>query len=345
MSILTRTPAPSQLSFLPSFYPSVQVTNERDGVPVHKPLYCLEHYKQWRPNDFLTTALIVVDIDIAHTWFLKALETFNEHPGLKPAYILYKAENGHGQIGWRIHHVSHAEKSHLAPQRYLKAVKSALTSFFDGDPGYVNSRAWNPFYSGWYEDYGEVMWMNPEPRHLGELRQALEEAGGWNPRPSRSGAIQRKATRTTTGYLGRNHYIFEQTRTRANGTVYDVAHSLNQELANPLPLKEVDGIVKSIEDYEDAHGLSGGGIGGMSDEARKKLSELGRKGGSANTDKQKAARAKSLAKGPAAASVVRTAEKIGRAAQAKELRAAGYTRKQIAEKMGISESTVKRLWK
>lgn len=79
----------------------------------------------------------------------------------------------------------------------------------------------------------------------------------------------------------------------------------------------------------------------MSDEVRKKLSEWGRKGGSANTDAQKAARAK----GPAAASVIRSAEKVGRAAQAKELRAAGYTRKQIAEKMGISESTVKRLWK
>ena len=79
----------------------------------------------------------------------------------------------------------------------------------------------------------------------------------------------------------------------------------------------------------------------MSDEAREKLRELGRKGGSANTDAQKAARSK----GPAAASVVRSAEKVGRAAQAKELRAAGYTRKQIAEKMGISPSTVSRLWK
>ena len=120
-----------------------------------------------------------------------------------------------------------------------------------------------------------------------------------------------------------------------------MAHALNQELANPLPSKEVDGIVGSIERYEAAHGLSGGGFGGMSDEAREKLRELGRKGGSANTDAQKTARAK----GPAAAAVVRSAEKVGRAAQAKELRAAGYTRKQIAEKMGISESTVKRLWK
>lgn len=343
MKILTRTPIPSQLNFLPSFYPSVQVTNEKDGIPVYKPFYCLEHYKQWRPNDFSTTALIVVDIDIAHTWHVEALEKIKDHPALTPAYILYKNENGHGQIGWRIHHVSHGPKSHYAPQRYLKAVKTALTSFFDGDPGYVNSRAWNPFFKGWYEDgYGDVTWMNPEPRHLGELRQALEEAGAWNPRPSRSGAIQRQATRTTTGYLGRNHYIFEQTRTRKSGTsAYDVAHGLNQDLANPLPSKEVDGIVGSIERYEAAHGLSGGGSGGMSDEAREKLSELGRKGGSANTDKQKAARAK----GPAAASIVRTAEKIGRAAQAKELRAAGYTRKQIAEKMGISPSTVSRLWK
>lgn len=148
--------------------------------------------------------------------------------------------------------------------------------------------------------------MNPTPRHLGELHQALKEAGAWSTQPSRPGAIQRQAIRDTTGYSGRNHYIFTLTRTRASGTAYDVAHALNQELANPLPSKEVDGIVGSIERYEAAHGLSGGGSGGMSDEAREKLRELGRKGGSANTDKQKAARAK----GPAAAAVIRSAEKL-----------------------------------
>lgn len=342
MKILTRTPIPSQLNFLPPFYQSVQVTNEKDGIPEYKPLYCLEHYKQWRPNDFLTTALIVVDIDIAHTWHVEALEKIKDHPALTPAYILYKRENGHGQIGWRIHHVSHGPNSHFAPQRYLKAVKSALTSFFDGDPSYVNSRAWNPFFKGWYEDgYGDVMWMNPEPRHLGELHQALKEAGAWNPAPLLPGAMQRKAIRDTSGYYGRNHYIFTLTRTRKRGTAYDVAHALNQKLDNPLPSKEVDGIVRNIERYEASHGSSRGGYGGMSEEARKKMSEWGRKGGSANTDKQKTARAK----GPAAASVIRSAEKVGRAAQAKELRAAGYTRGEIAEKMGISKSTVSRLWK
>lgn len=345
MSTLPRTSIPSQLNFLPSFYPTVQVTDSKAGTPVYKPLSCLAHYEYWRPNDFLTTALIVVDIDIIDTWHLKALEKINDHPGLSPAYILWKNENGHGQIGWRIHHVSHGENSRPGPQSYLNAVKTALTSFFDGDPHFTNSRCWNPFFSGWGADHGDIMWMNPEPRHLGELHQALKEAGAWSTQPSRPGAIQRQAIRDTAGYSGRNCYIFDLTRTRASGTAYDVAHALNQELANPLPSKEVDGIVGSIERYEAAHGLSGGGFGGMSDEAREKLRELGRKGGSANTDKQKAARAQSLAKGPAAAAVIRSAEKVGRAAQAKELRAAGYTRKQIAQKMGISESTVKRLWK
>lgn len=74
MKILTRTPIPSQLNFLPPFYPSVQVTNEKAGTPVYKPLSYLAHYEYWRPNDFSTTALIVVDIDIADTWHLKALE-------------------------------------------------------------------------------------------------------------------------------------------------------------------------------------------------------------------------------------------------------------------------------
>lgn len=321
----------------------MQVTNEKDGVPVHKPLSCLEHYKQWRPNDFSTTALIVVDIDIAHTWLVDVFYKITKHPELTPAYILYKNENGHGQIGWRIHHVSHAPDSRPGPQSYLKAVKTALTTYFEGDKGYVNSRAWNPFFKGWYEDYGDIFWMNPEPRHLGELHQALKDADAWNPQPPRRKAIQRQAIRTTNGYAGRNHYIFERTRTRdpKSGTAYDVAHALNQKLANPLSLKEVDTIVRSIEGYEATHGAPGGGFCGMSAQARKKLSEWGRKGGSANTDAQKAARAK----GTAAAAVVRTAEKVGRAAQAKQLRAAGYTRKQIAEKMGISESTVKRLWK
>lgn len=169
----------------------MQVTNEKAGTPVYKPLSYLAHYEYWRPNDFLTTALIVVDIDIIDTWHLKALEKINDHPGLSPAYILWKNENGHGQIGWRIHHVSHGPDSHPGPQSYLNAVKTALTSFFDGDPNFTNSRCWNPFFSGWGADHGDIMWMNPTPRHLGELHQALKEAGAWNTQPSRPGAIQR----------------------------------------------------------------------------------------------------------------------------------------------------------
>lgn len=76
----------------------------------------------------------------------------------------------------------------------------------------------------------------------------------------------------------------------------------------------------------------------MSDEQIERQKTLGALGGSQNTDAQRQARSK----GPAAASVVRSAEAVGRTATIRSLRSSGYKITDIMARLGVSKSTVMR---
>lgn len=70
------------------------------------------------------------------------------------------------------------------------------------------------------------------------------------------------------------------------------------------------------------------------------MAEIGRKGGSRKTAKQK----ENLVKATNASRAVRSAQAIGRKAQIQELKKSGYKQREVAEKMGVSLRTVKSAW-
>lgn len=336
-NIATKSVDATQL--LPDLYPSVRVAGAKDGAPLYTSIAAAHKYPQWMMNDHKTLCVLVVDID-RNNWLLPLWEMIKQIPELMPSWFIEKRNNHHGQVGWIIERVSLGENAPEHPIRYAKAVQYALTKVLDGDEGYVNSRCWNPTWDGWSKGAGDVYWGIIEPRPLGRFYNALQQAGLWTekPRNRRPAAVDpvEKAP-------GRNCYVFDVARLRARGSVADAAHAANNALPIPMAPAEVAGIIRSIEGFEAVNGPPWDRSGAysvkyMSEEERQRQRERGRRGGLVNSDKQREARAK----GTPAASAVRSAEAVGRAATAREYKTQGLSNKQIAEKMGASLASVKR---
>lgn len=323
---------------IPPWFPAIRMADDKADVPRYLPLDRLSKHQYWQPNDHHTTWCLVVDIDSAD-WLLPLMDVMSEHPSLTPSWMIEKSSNGHGQLAWIIEPVSHGPASREHPQRYARAVREALTTAFGGDPAFTNARCWNPLWTGW-NAAGEVWWMITAPRSLGTLRNALRAAGLWSvASPGRSPAPVSPADAP-----GRNCHIFDVARTRQAGTVEQAATQANDALAYPLKSSELAGIVRSIERWEARYGppwvrRAGGTMTAEQIEAQR---ERGRKGRAVNSPAQQEQAAQALAKGPQTAAVIRSAEAAGRAAQIRALREAGMTRRQIAERLGVSEDTVKR---
>lgn len=317
------------------------MASKKDDPPRRLPLDKAHEYRLWHPNDHDTICVLVVDIDAdASVWELPMWELINKHPALMPSWIITKAENGHGQLGWIIERVPTGENARQKPIAYAKAVLYALTRAFSGDPAFTNVRCWNPTWDSWSDGAGDVRWGIVEPRPLGTLYQALCAADLWETAPRSNG--RPTPALNLDDVEGRNCFVFHTTRLRARGTVAEVAHETNKALAQPLSLTELNGIIRSIERWEAVHGRpwerKGHSVKAMSDEEREKQRERGRRGGLANTDAQNEARAK----GNAASAVVRAAEKAGRAVTAHEYKQHGFSQKEIAQKMNVNVRTVRR---
>lgn len=339
MSIATAA-HPLQVHF-PAHMPTFLMAHEKDSTPRHRPARYLPDYRFWHPNSHDTTCALIVDIDSStgRQDFGQALTA-----GLPaPHWLIEKDSNGHVQAGWFIEHVSHGPNSHTHPQDYARAVRQALTNALGGDQNFTNARAWNPFWSHW-DEHGRCDTVDQPIYTLGELREALTEADLWNPIPPQSHRIKlrRSAAVTPSGYSW-NCYVFDMARTRLSGTVHEAVIAANATLPSPgLPARDIRSITRSITRYEArVGGRRAGGIWIMSAEQREQQRVRGTKGGSRNTDKQRAARAK----GSSAASAVRSAEAIGQAATIRSLFESGYTRTQIAERMDVSRTTIWRALK
>ena len=336
-NIAGNTPDATQL--LPDFYPAVRVAEAKDGAPFYTAKTSAHKYPQWQPNDHDTLCVLVVDID-RDNWILPFWEMMKDYPELSPSWVIEKSSNGHGQLGWIINHVATGENARRHPIRYANAVRYALTQAFDGDENFVNSRCWNPLWDGWNAGAGDSWLIIPEPRPLGVLRDALQKAGLWvtekyNRRPS--AAVDINSAR------GRNDYIFNTARQRSRGSVAEAAHAINDALAVPLSLNELNGIIRSIERFEAVNGPPWDRTGSyslkyMDEEELERQRERGRRGGLVNSVKQQEARAL----GPQAAGVIRSAKAIGNAVTALDLQQKGFTRKEIAEKMDVHPGTVKK---
>ena len=332
---------PDATQLLPGFYPAVRVAESKGGAPFYTDIAAAHKYPQWQINDHKTICALVVDID-SNNWVLPFWQMMVDYPALFPSWVIEKRKNGHGQIGWLIERVSTGENAPNQPIHYANAVRYALTKAFDGDEGYVNSRAWNPTWAWEDNGAGEVIWGITEPRPLGTFYDALKKAGLWTTKP-----YNRRSVRTSTDDIeaapGRNSHVFNTARLRKRGSVAAAAHAANNALPEPLSLTELRGIIRSIERWEAVNGppwdrKGAYSVSGMTDEAYERLREQGRRGGLVNSEKQQQARAK----GPAAASVTRSAEAVGRAATARAYKDQGFSNKEIAQKMGAHPGSVKR---
>ena len=328
---------------LPDFYPAIRVAESKDGAPFYTAIAAAHKYPQWQINDHKTICALVVDID-SDNWLLPMWNIIANNLLLMPSWIIEKSQSngGHGQIGWIIERVSTGENAPNHPIHYANAVRYALTKAFEGDEGYVNSRAWNPTWDGWANGAGEVTWGITQPRPLGRLYDALKKAGLWTTKP-----YNRRSVRTSTDDIkaapGRNSHVFNTARLRKRGSVAAAAHAANNALPEPLSLTELRGIIRSIERWEAVNGppwdrKGAYSVSGMTDEARQRLREQGRRGGLVNSDKQQQARAQ----GPQSSAVIRSAEAVGRVATARELQQQGFTKNEIAKQMNVHPGTVKR---
>lgn len=322
------TPAPE----IPKHMPTLMVAREKTESPSHKPASSLARYRYWHPNVHETTWVLTVDMDHPDS-LMRYFEAVTA--GLPQAsWFIEKHENGHGQAGWIIEPVSHGPNSRIKPQIYARDVRQALTNSLDGDQAFTNARSWNPGWTGW-PNHGEVFPGPMLPRSLGALRAPLVASGMWNPTPPAKVA-QNAVGALRTSADSRNVAVFDYARLRAAGSVSAAAHVANASLSHPLSDSELRGIIRSIEKYEASHTRRTGGSGRMSDDQIKFQRAVGARGGAVNSDAQKAARAK----GPDAASAVRAAEAIGRAATIRSLYEQGFSRAQIMTRMNVSRMTV-----
>lgn len=341
MSTSISVNSPSATELLPDFYPAVRVAESKAGAPFYTSISSAHKYPQWQINDHKTICALVVDID-SDDWVLPMWHIIANNLDLAPSWIIEKRKNGHGQLGWLIERVSTGENAPNQPIHYANAVRYALTKAFGGDEGYVNSRCWNPTWAWEDNGAGEVKWGIVEPRPLGTFYDALKKAGLWTTKP-----YSRRSVRISTDDIkaapGRNSHVFNTARLRKRGSVAEAAHAANNALPEPLSLTELRGIIRSIERWEAVNGppwnrKGAYSVSGMTDEARTRLREQGRRGGLVNSDKQQQARAQ----GPQSSAVIRSAEAVGRAATARALKDKGFSNKEIAQKMDAGLTSVKR---
>ena len=262
-------------------------------------------------------------------------------PEIAPSWVI-ETPNG-AQAGWLIDPVDLRETAREHPVRYARAVGYALAQAVDGDPlvdPLTPSRVRNPA----YEKAGTFAASNPPVYHLGQLYDALKAADLWpeqriifqNSRP----AIQ--PLKQTIEKGERNTGIFDAARfvAYAGGDYEAEAWATNDRCDTPLHTSEVNGIINSISRFMARQGRTrvNGPTTAIPDTMRQALSEMGRRGGLRNTSSQRTARAK----GPIAAAAARKQRAVEHAKNAQHLRRKGYSRAEIAVKLGRDPSTVSR---
>lgn len=346
MATLTQQPPAAVaelLDVLPGHMPTLLFATDKGSPPLHRPPRSALRYPFWTPNTHSTLWVLAVDVDHddAQDRYFAA-----RNAGLPPAsWFISKAANGHGQAGYVIEAVATGPNARIAPQEYAEDVRRALTNALSGDHAFGNGRMWNPFCQE-QRDLNDVYLAKNNSgkllvHSLGALSADLRAAGLWDtttPLKTRQKAVHGRSEPAE----GRNVYVFDQARLRAAGTVQQAADEANATLAVPLSEREVAGIVRSITKYEQRRGRPRGGASSMSGEERERQRERGSRGGSQNTARQVEQRKQALTKATSAASVVRSAESVGRHSQIRSLFEQGVPRKRIEEIVGCSESTVKR---
>jgi DNA-binding CsgD family transcriptional regulator len=310
----------------------------KDSPGVARALHELYDYRFFTPPANAGYALFV-DVDRPGA----VTEIFERIPAeIFPSWVV-ETPNG-AQAGWFIDPVDLRDNARPHPIRYARNVGKSLSHAVGGDPlvdPLSPSRVRNPAYEG----AGTFAAPNPPIYRLGELHKALKAAGLWYSEPLQFAKSGRPAVAPQTGYLekgNRNNGVFDAARFVAyeGGDYVAAAWDANNRCITPLKAKEVQVVINSIARYMATKGYTrtNGPTTEMPAHLRRALSEMGRRGGLANTSAQRAARAK----GPAAAAAARQHRAKQHAKHAQRLRRKGYSRQQIAAKLGKHPSTVSR---
>ncbi|MDS1112725.1 replication initiation protein [Gordonia westfalica] len=199
--------------------------------------------------------LLVVDIDHPDA-ALRALSAQGSHP--MPNAIVSNRANGHAHAVWALAEpVIRTEYARRKPLAYAAAVNEALRRAVDGDKGYSGLITKNPVHEHW-----DTEWLHAELRslpHLADELGARMPPANWR---------SQKARRANPVGLGRNCSLFDSARVWAYqearrirlrneyptsedadlllARLVEVAHEINTEFGEPLPVAEVRACVASI---------------------------------------------------------------------------------------------------
>lgn len=281
-------------------------------------------------------ACLVVDVDRPDA----VLEIFEAIPAeIHPSWVIETRRGA--QAGWLIDPVDLRETAREHPIRYAQAVGHALRAAVSGDEAVdplTPSRVRNPVYT-----HAELRAPATPPVYgLRQLHHALADAGLWTHGPRLNGRTIQHAAQAATAVIGegnRNQTIFDVARHAAyRGEDYAaVAWETNDAADVPLPAAEVQGIIRSITRYiSKVAKTPTAATVAMPSQMREALSEMGRRGGLANTAAQRAARAL----GTQASIAARKRRTNQKARMAQKLHARGHTRRHIAGKLGTSLPTL-----
>ena len=242
-----------------------------------------------------------------------------------PTWCAVNPENGHAHIVYALSiPVKTAEASNLKALRYLAAVYDAMASKMQADKQYSGLLTKNPTHKQW-----RTYWGCRTPYELGELAEYIDLKN-----------ITPSADSDQCGY-GRNCTLFDSLRKWAyvavrqyrgdkitlwREAVATQALKLNQ-FAMPLDAKEAQGIGKSVAKWVWARDAEA--------EAKfiAKQTAKGRKGGKGNSSAMQAEKGR---KGGKANGLANFNKRVA----AEALRADGYTQKETAEALGVSQSVI-----
>lgn len=315
--------------------------SETKEQPLSKVLVSeLSRYEFFQPSTRFCRFLVV---DIDHIFAANYI--YDLPAEIHPHAIVFTTKGV--QAFWLIQGLPLTANARSAPLKFAQDVGELLRQACNGDSAVdplTPSKCRNPLFEG-----AERFFMADCPPYalkaLSEPLRAFLTAQSTEAAPkSRSVASAPVWGALEAGQ--RNETIFQTVRRAAYaGQDFEaLAYELNSQCQPPLPAAEVAGIVRSVQKFMETRFIPSETRRTpgepVPDAVREFMAEIGRKGGSRKTEKQKAV----LAKATNASRAVRSAQAIGRKAQIQELKKAGYTQAQIATKTGFSRSTIKRAW-
>lgn len=322
--------------------------SETKTAPLAKTLRAdLPKYEFYQPSRTFCRAIV---IDIDHIFASSFV--FELPREIWPHAVVFTSQGV--QAFWLIEGLPLGAQARPKPIRFAQDVAELLRRACHGDTavdGLTPIKCRNPLYEG-----AEVVYPADCPPYalkaLAEPLRAFLRASKADSGPLPAGEGSKASRARLAPVWGeleegqRNETIFQTCRRAAyRGEDFEtLAYELNNQCQPPLPASEVAGIVRSIQKfmqsrYSPAEARREPGEPAP-DAVREFMAEIGRKGGSRKTEKQK----QNLVKATQASRAVRSAQAIGRKAQIQALKDAGFKQREVAEKMGISLRTVKSGW-